>query len=226
MRIGWRPGGRSRITVTSMSPHAVSASVRGIGVAVISSTSGCRPLSASVPRCSTPKRCCSSITTSDSALKATSSCTRAWVPTMSCTSPAATSASSRRRPASPSRPVSSATRKPVPNSQPSSVRMCCSARISVGAISATWKPFSMATNAASEATMVLPDPTSPCSSRCIGQRPLQVGDDVAQRRALPLGQLERQPRPRPVPQLRRSTVTTCGLRTAAFCRRRSARPVW
>ncbi len=31
--------------------------------------------------------------------------------------------------------------------------------------------------------------------------PLQVGDDVAQRRPLPLGQFERQPRPRPVPQL-------------------------
>ena len=45
---------------------------------------------------------------------------------------------------------------------------CCSARISVGAMNATWKPFSIATSAAISATIVLPDPTSPCSSRFIG----------------------------------------------------------
>ena len=42
------------------------AAVRGIGVAVITSTSGTAspaPLSRSAARCSTPKRCCSSITT-------------------------------------------------------------------------------------------------------------------------------------------------------------------
>ena len=48
------------------------------------------------------------------------------------------------------------------------VRKCCSARISVGAMNATCSPFSIATIAASSATIVLPAPTSPCSRRFIG----------------------------------------------------------
>ena len=39
----------------------------------------------------------------------------------------------------------------------------------MGAMSATWYPFSMAMMAASKATMVLPDPTSPCSRRRMGK---------------------------------------------------------
>ena len=35
-------------------------------------------------------------------------------------------------------------------------------------MNATWKPFSIATSAAISATIVLPEPTSPCSSRFIG----------------------------------------------------------
>ena len=46
----------------SRSPYTVSASVRGIGVAVITSTCGVPPFSRSAARCSTPKRCCSSTT--------------------------------------------------------------------------------------------------------------------------------------------------------------------
>ena len=48
------------------------------------------------------------------------------------------------------------------------LRACCSARISVGAISAVCKPFSIAAIIAITATMVLPLPTSPCSRRFIG----------------------------------------------------------
>ena len=47
--IGSRPGGRSRMTDTSRSPYSVSASVRGIGVAVITSTSGRSPLPEASP---------------------------------------------------------------------------------------------------------------------------------------------------------------------------------
>ncbi len=47
----------------SRSPYTVSASVRGIGVAVITRTSGHSPLPRSVARCTTPNRCCSSMTT-------------------------------------------------------------------------------------------------------------------------------------------------------------------
>ncbi len=35
-------------------------------------------------------------------------------------------------------------------------------------MNATWKPFSIATSAAISATIVLPEPTSPWSSRFIG----------------------------------------------------------
>ena len=62
---GVRPGGISSIRLTSISPYWVSVSVRGIGVAVITSRcGGCSALDASSSRCETPKRCCSSITAS------------------------------------------------------------------------------------------------------------------------------------------------------------------
>ena len=48
------------------------------------------------------------------------------------------------------------------------LKKCCSARISVGAMNATCRPFSIATSEAISATMVLPAPTSPCNSRFIG----------------------------------------------------------
>ncbi|MDT4880374.1 hypothetical protein FQZ97_1161220 [compost metagenome] len=69
-------------------------------------------------------------------------------------------------------PVSQATRLPSGassgSSQPMSLAKCCSANISVGAISAHCQPESMAIAAASAATTVLPEPTSPCSRRCMG----------------------------------------------------------
>ena len=61
--IGARPKGNSRKVETSKSPKTVIATVRGIGVAVITSRCGgifAFPLRAS--RCSTPNRCCSSTT--------------------------------------------------------------------------------------------------------------------------------------------------------------------
>ena len=45
------------------------------------------------------------------------------------------------------------------------VAKCCRARISVGAIKAACRPASITVAAASSATSVLPEPTSPCSSR-------------------------------------------------------------
>ena len=55
----------------------VSARERGIGVAVSNSTSGASPLFISAERCSTPKRCCSSITTSPRWANSTCFCTSA-----------------------------------------------------------------------------------------------------------------------------------------------------
>ena len=51
------------------------------------------------------------------------------------------------------------------------VSKCCSASISVGAMSATWQSCSAARTAANAATTVLPAPTSPCNRRIIGLPP-------------------------------------------------------
>ena len=48
---------------------------------------------------------------------------------------------------------------------------CCSASVSVGAISAPWRSCSTARSIAYSATTVLPEPTSPISRRCIGRSP-------------------------------------------------------
>ena len=69
----------------------VSASVRGMGVAVITNTSGCWPLDASRRRCITPKRCCSSTMARPSFFHSTSSSSSACVPMPMCTKPAAIS---------------------------------------------------------------------------------------------------------------------------------------
>ena len=108
------------------------------------------------------------MTTSPSSRNPTGSCTSAWVPTARWIDPAASSAWSSRRFRAGVAPVSSATRNRDDSSSFRIVKKCCSARISVGAMKATWKPFSSATSAASSATIVFPDPTSPWSSRFIG----------------------------------------------------------
>ncbi|CFN70475.1 Uncharacterised protein [Bordetella pertussis] len=90
------------------------------------------------------------------------------MPTTSCTLPSATAAAASRRALALRLPLSQATATPSGSSQPTSLRKCCSARISVGAINATWASQAMACAAAMAATTVLPLPTSPCSRRCIG----------------------------------------------------------
>ena len=47
-------------------------------------------------------------------------------------------------------------------------RRCCAASTSVGASSADWPPESATASIARRATTVLPEPTSPCTSRFIG----------------------------------------------------------
>ena len=127
------------------------AAVRGMGVAVITSTSGTRPASPapferSAARCSTPKRCCSSITTTPSEWNATPSWMRAWVPMTRSTLPSARPASTSRRSVPLTRLVSSATRSGrspnrlpgsgtvTPSSSARTDAACCSASTSVGAI--------------------------------------------------------------------------------------------
>ena len=102
----------------------------------------------------------------------TSSWITAWVPTTSIAAPEATRATISLRALPLRLPVSQATPPWVwltsGSSHSTSLRKCCSARISVGAIKAHCQPLSMASAAASAATTVLPEPTSPCKSLCIG----------------------------------------------------------
>ena len=81
------------------------------------------------------------------------------------------------------------------------LKKCCSARISVGAMNATCRPFSIATSAAISATMVLPAPTSPCSRRFIGCGRCMSVDDLRECRLLIARQLERQHAPDGLPVL-------------------------
>ena len=146
----------------------VMASVRGMGVAVITNTWGGFSLfPQSLARCATPKRCCSSMTAMPKRRNCTLSSSTAWVPTRMLTSPErrASSTSLRRLPLT--MPVSSSTLTGRLPRKPRSVCKCCSASISVGAIRQAWYPLSMAKSIAMRATRVLPEPTSPCSSRFI-----------------------------------------------------------
>ena len=82
--IGDRPRGSSDRVEVSRSPKTVIATVRGIGVAVITSTCGGLPSGCLVRkacRCSTPNRCCSSTTINPRLAKNTPSDSRACVPT-------------------------------------------------------------------------------------------------------------------------------------------------
>ena len=85
-----------------------------------------------------------------------------------------------------------------PPSSESSVRWCCSASVSVGAMNAAWAPFSTARSMAASATAVLPLPTSPISSRCIGRSRARSASISADGARLVAGQLERQRPPPPV----------------------------
>ena len=184
-----RPAGSSCSSETSRSPNTVIATVRGIGVAVITSMcGGAGALPRSASRCSTPNRCCSSITTSPSSANCTWSWISAWVPITMPAVPDAASSSAARRAAADIEPVSSTTR--VPSSEPPRVpawarspsrslmvTACWAASTSVGASSAAWPPASTTCSIARSASTVLPEPTSPCSSRCIGCTCGQLGLD-------------------------------------------------
>ena len=63
-------------------------------------------------------------------------------------------------------------------------------------MNATCRPFSIATSAAISATIVLPEPTSPCSSRFIGCGRFMSPTISRDRLLLIAGQLERQDPPR------------------------------
>ena len=136
-----------------------------MGVALIINT--CVPLdfSISCKRCCTPKRCCSSITTNPSCLKVTLCSINAWVPITKCTAPLAISCCNFFFALLCA--VKSSTRIPIGSSNACIVWKCWRESNSVGAINAACVPASIACNINSNATIVLPLPTSPCNNRTI-----------------------------------------------------------
>ena len=168
--MGFRPPGSSSNVETAKSPKTVIAMVRGIGVAVITSTCGTtfpRALPRSWSRCSTPKRCCSSTTTIARSKNSTESWMSACVPMTMSASPVTTSRSACFFSATFIEPVKSTTLTPS-GTCPAIDVACCAASTSVGASSAACFPASTAWSIAKSATSVLPEPTSPCRSRDIG----------------------------------------------------------
>ena len=125
----------------------------------------------STARWATPKRCCSSMTASARSAKPTESCSRACVPTTMRGPGEAISSRTALRAASGVDPVSRRTPTAPPRGPSRAVieAKCCSARTSVGATSAPWCPLSTTRASAASATTVLPEPTSPCRRRCIGE---------------------------------------------------------
>ena len=84
-----------------------------------------------------------------------------------------------------------------PANSPSPIRLwivakCCSASVSVGAISAACIPASATRSIAYSATTVFPDPTSPISRRCIGRPVVRSASISSSALALARRGLERQ----------------------------------
>ncbi len=92
-------------------------------------------------------------------------------------------------------------------------------------MNATWNPFSIATSAASSATIVLPAPTSPCSSRFIGSGRCMSVTISRSATFCPSVSLNGSTR-RADSRMRSSTTTARGLRSVACRRLRSTRPAW
>ena len=126
-------------------------------------------LAARAALCSTPKRCCSSVMTRPRRRKATPWERRAWVPTTKGSSPDARAARTFRFSFAFMEPVRRPTGMPAGASMAARVLQCCSAKISVGAIMAHCQPDRTASQAQPAATAVLPEPTSPWTSRFMGR---------------------------------------------------------
>ena len=149
-------------------PDNAMFSVRGMGVAVIdsTSTSDCMALIRSLSR--TPKRCSSSTIIRPKLANLTSSCKIRWVPMTISTCPFAKSAKILsccfllpKRDSDSIRMGQSANRSKKLSS-------CCPASSVVGTSTATWYPACTAIKAARIATSVLPKPTSPHTSLSMG----------------------------------------------------------
>ena len=155
------PGGIVSIVLISISPYSVEASVRGIGVALISRKSAFSPFARSALRCSTPNRCCSSAMTRPRSANSTRSWIRLCVPIRISALPVLTSSSTSSCCFEFIPAYSALVLTPMPFSNAETFASCWEASISVGASSAACWPDSTQAYMAIAATSVLPQPTSP-----------------------------------------------------------------
>ena len=143
--------------------------MRGIGVAV--SVRTCSPSARlrSLAFWAVPKRCSSSMTTRPRSLKRTPFAATAWVPITTWMVPSASPSLTRFASPGFTKRDSPATSIPRPAKRRLKVWRCWRASTVVGAATATCLPASAAAAAARRATSVLPNPTSPHTSRSIGR---------------------------------------------------------
>ena len=144
-------------------------SVRGIGVADIASTSTSSRSWRRSSFCATPKRCSSSTITRPRFWGTTSRESTRWVPISTSTLPSLNSWSTRFTSAGGRKRDTISTRSGKSRYRSLNVVPCCWARIVVGTSISIWRPFTATVNAARTATSVLPNPTSPHTSRSIGR---------------------------------------------------------
>ena len=149
-------------------PTSDISSVRGIGVADSVSTSTLVLIFLICSLCCTPKRCSSSTTSRPRSLNLMSAASSRWVPITQSTSPSRRPASTCLAWAAVRNRDSTSTRIGYPANRSANVLPCWLASSVVGASTATCLPSWIALNAARIATSVLPNPTSPHSSRSIG----------------------------------------------------------
>ena len=152
----------------SRTPDSDICKVRGIGVAVRVRT--CTSLRISFNRSLwvTPKRCSSSITSRPRFLKRTDLASKAWVPITMSTVPRDMPSRVRLASRALTKRDNWLTVIGNPRKRSANDLKCWRTKSVVGAITATCWPCIAATNAARMATSVLPNPTSPHTSRSIG----------------------------------------------------------
>ena len=165
---GCRSSGAVANVEVSRIPVSDISSVRGIGVALMASTSTLVRICLSFSLCSTPKRCSSSITTSPRSLNFTFSERMRWVPITTSMLPEAISSTIARVSLALWKRDSTLILMGNPEKRSVKVSKCCCASKVVGTSTATCLPSCTALKAARIATSVLPKPTSPEIRRSMG----------------------------------------------------------
>ena len=168
MSTGWRSSGGVSIVLISRMPVSAISSVRGIGVAVIVSTSTLARNCFSRSLWATPNRCSSSTTSRPRSLNAMSLPSSRCVPITTSTLPSLAACTVSACWAGLTNRLSILTVTGKGANRSLKVMKCCSASRVVGTSTATCLPSITALKAARTAISVLPKPTSPQISRSMG----------------------------------------------------------